>query len=134
MLFGKKKKQSGPTRLLLADDDKDLVATVSMVLKRKGYEMITASDGQECVMKAQSEQPDLILLDYAMPKMDGTAALVKLKAIKETQNIPVIMLTGHDEKEKMASAQKSGAVDYVVKPCEYPVLLGKIADALKSRK
>ena len=134
MLFGKDKKKTSPVKLLLTDDDQDLVGIVSMVLKRNGYEMITASDGAECVAKAQNQQPDLILLDYMMPKMDGQAALVKLKASKQTQNIPVIMLTGHEEKEKMAHAQKCGAVDYVVKPCDYGVLMSKIADALQSKK
>ncbi len=121
-------------KILVVDDEPDMVRIVSKSLRLNGYEVITANDGLECVTKAEDELPDLILLDNAMPNMDGQAALAKLKSSQKTWNIPVIMLTALADEQNMAGAQKGGALEYIVKPFDYDVLVEKIVHALKSKR
>lgn len=130
-LFAKK---TDIKRILVVDDEPGQVMVVSKFLKHNGYEVITANDGIECIAKAENELPDLILLDNVMPNMDGQTALGKLRASEKTERIPVIMVTALSSEENIASAQKGGAVEYVVKPFDYTVLLEKIAKALKSKR
>lgn len=117
-------------KILLVDDEKDISIIISKVLERSGYEVITAADGLEGIAKAEDELPDLILLDNMMPNMDGPAALVKLKASEKTRSIPVITVTALADEDNIVTAQKGGAVDYVVKPFDYDILLKKIAKTL----
>ncbi len=128
------KKKTNAEKILVVDDEPGQVMVISKFLKHNGYEVITASDGLECIAKAESELPDLILLDNVMPNMDGQTALAKLRASKKTRDIPVIMVTALSDEKNIASAQKSGAVEYVVKPFDYTVLLEKIKEALKSKR
>jgi CheY-like chemotaxis protein len=121
-------------KILLVDDDAVDLTIIGKVLKKNGYEITTAKDGLKCIDKVSREQPDLILLDNMMPNMDGPAALAKLKASKETQDIPVIMVTALADQEHITGAQKGGAVEYIVKPFDYTVLLEKIAQVLKSKR
>ncbi|MCK4791542.1 MAG: response regulator [Desulfobacteraceae bacterium] len=130
-LFAKK---TDIKRILVVDDEPGQVMVISKFLKHNGYEVITANDGLECIAKAENELPDLILLDNVMPNMDGQTALGKLRASEKTEGIPVIMVTALSSEENIASAQKGGAVEYVVKPFDYTVLLEKIAKALKSKR
>ncbi len=133
MFFEKRKKTAEEQKtLLLVDDDAEILAIVGMVLERNGYKVVTARDGEECLDKVQQQKFDIILLDYLMPNMDGQETLEKLKRSPKFRNIPVIILTGFEDKEKMANAQRCGAADYIVKPCDYDVLLAKIADGLNS--
>jgi CheY-like chemotaxis protein len=128
-----KKENTNGNKILVVDDEQDIVTIIGKVLKKNGYEITTAKDGLECIDKVSREQPDLILLDNMMPNMDGPAVLSKLKASKETQGIPVIMVTALADQEHITGAQKSGAVEYIVKPFDYEVLLEKVAQALKSK-
>jgi CheY-like chemotaxis protein len=127
-------KKANTEKVLVVDDEPGMVMILSKFLKHNGYDVITASDGLECIAKAESELPDLILLDNVMPNMDGQTALAKLRASKETKDIPVIMVTALSDEKNIASAQKGGAVEYVVKPFDYTVLLEKIKEALKSKR
>ena len=86
------KKKRQVKKILVVDDDRSTVMFMSSILKRNGYDVITGSDGLECVEKAQSELPDLVLLDYMMPNMNGPTALAKIRASKKTADIPVIQL------------------------------------------
>ncbi|MEE9371305.1 MAG: response regulator [Sedimentisphaerales bacterium] len=128
------KKKANVGEILVVDDEHDIVTLIGKVLKKSGYEVITANDGLECIKKVETESPDLILLDNVMPNMDGPTALAKLKASKKTADIPVIMVTALADQEHIVNAQKGGAVEYIVKPFDYPVLLEKIAQALKSKR
>jgi len=121
------------SKILVVDDEQDIVTIIGKVLKKSGYEVTTANDGLECIKKVETEPPDLILLDNMMPNMDGQAVLSKLKASKKTADIPVIMVTALADQEHITGAQKAGAVEYIVKPFGYEVLLEKIAQALKSK-
>ena len=121
-------------RILVVDDEPDVVRILSKSLMLNGFEVITANDGLECLAKAENELPDLILLDNVMPNMDGQTTLAKLKASKKTEGIPVIMVTALADEKNITTSQKGGAVEYVVKPFDYNVLLEKITQALKSKR
>ena len=126
-------KKTEVRRILVVDDEPGMVMVLAKFLKHSGYGVMTANDGLECVTKAEDELPDLILLDNVMPNMDGQMALVKLRASKKTKDIPVIMVTALSDGRNIANAQKGGAVEYVVKPFDYAVLLEKIKQVLKSK-
>jgi len=117
------KKEIMPERILLIDDEKDLVKLVVIRLEAAGYEVITAYGGQEGLDKAKIEKPNLILLDIMMPGMDGFEVLHKLKNDTETVNIPVIMLTAKGESQSLFAAQDLKATDYIIKPFETEELL-----------
>jgi len=121
-------------RILVVDDEPDVVRILSKSLMVNGYEVITANDGLECLSKAENEIPDLILLDNIMPNMDGQTVLAKLKDSKKTEGIPVIMVTALADEKNITTSQKGGAVEYVVKLFDYNVLLEKITQALKSKR
>ena len=129
-----KKENANVSKILVVDDEQDIVTIIGKVLKKSGYEVTTAKDGLECIKKVETEPPDLILLDNMMPNMDGQAVLSKLKASKKTADIPVIMVTALADQEHITGAQKGGAVEYIIKPFDYTVLLEKIDQVLKSKQ
>ena len=113
-------------KILIVDDEPDIVETMTFMLQARNYSVSVASGGLEGIKKARTEVPDLILLDIMMPDMDGYAACKKLKANKITGHIPVIMLTAKGENEAVLKAHSIGADDYVVKPFSLPTLLSKL--------
>lgn len=119
-------------KILLVDDEKDLVEMVTFRLKANGYEVIPAYGGSEALLKAQKEKPDLVLLDVLMPDMDGFQTLAKLKQESQTKPIPVIMLTAKSQLEDITKATHLGAEDYVVKPFDHMAMLAKIKKVLKN--
>jgi CheY-like chemotaxis protein len=127
-------KKSNMGKIMIVDDEQIIVIIMGKILKKKGYEVITACDGLECIKKVETEPPDLILLDNMMPNMDGPAVLSKLKASKKTKDIPVIMVTALADHEYITGAQKGGVVEYIVKPFDCTVLLEKITQVLKSKR
>ena len=133
MLSNMLEKKVNTAKIMIVDDEQDIVIIIGKVLKKSGYEVITAADGLECLEKLENERPDIILLDNIMPNMDGQAVLSKLKASKNTADIPVIMVTALVDQEHITSAQKGGAAEYIVKPFDYMVMLEKIAQVLKGK-
>lgn len=103
-------------RILVVDDERHIVRLVQVNLERHGYEVLTAYDGVECLEKAKSERPDLIVLDVMMPRMDGFEALQRLKSDPETTNIPVIMLTARAQDRDVLQGYQYGADLYLTKP------------------
>ena len=100
-------------KILIVDDEKNIVDIIAFNLKKEGYTVITAADGEEGVQKAMEENPDLILLDIMMPKMDGYEVC---KKIREKKNTPIIMLTARAEELDKVLGLELGADDYVTKP------------------
>lgn len=113
-------------KILLVDDEKDLVEMVTLRLKAYGYEVISAYDGQEALDKARREKPDLIILDILLPKLDGYKVSRMLKFDEKYKNIPIIMLTSRAREEDVKLGYETGADDYITKPFEPQVLLDKI--------
>jgi len=115
-----------PKKILVVDDETELLKAISIRLKTCGYEVITACDGQEGLEKAKSVSPDLIVLDVLMPKMDGYEVCRMLKFDEKYKSIPVIMLTAKAQDIDKAMGKKVGADDYIIKPFETQDLIDKI--------
>lgn len=103
------------TRVLLIEDDKILRKACEAGLKKQGFAIITAVDGEEGIQKAMEEEPDLILLDMLMPKLSGIQTLEILKKEERTRNIPVIILSNSSIEADKQKAADLGAVGYLVK-------------------
>jgi len=114
------------TKILYVEDNEDNVYMLSRRLKRKGFEIAIAMDGEQGLEMAQQEKPDLILMDLSLPKMDGWTATKHLKKSDTTQTIPVIALSAHAMEEHRQSALEAGCDDYDTKPVDMARLLGKI--------
>jgi CheY-like chemotaxis protein len=121
----------GKTILIVEDEPKNMTLTRDL-LKISGYETIEAWDGRQGVEKAKSAQPNLILMDIMMPKMDGYAACSAIKADQSTKNIPVVMVTavGFDLNKKLA--KQMGADGYVTKPFSRQQLMDAISPLLRT--
>lgn len=125
------RKKTGGAKILVVDNDRYVSEFMNIILSQSGYEVVTAQDGFEGIDKAEKEKPDLILLDFMMPNMDGLTTLASLKNSKETADIPVIMVTASDDRKNVIRAKESGASDYVVKPIDKALLLERIDSILK---
>ena len=110
-------------KVLVIDDEPELIETVRMRLEASGYNVIGANGSDEGVVKAKNECPDLILLDIIMPKVDGLKALSILKKDAVTKLIPVVILTAKNEDDYILDAGRLGAVDYLVKPVNMQTLV-----------
>jgi CheY-like chemotaxis protein len=117
-------------RVLLVEDNEESRDGLARHLRRKGYEMLLAVDGQQGMEVARAEAPDLILLDMSLPVLDGWEATRRLKADPATRGIPVIALTAHAMAGDRERALGAGCDDYDTKPIELPRLLTKIESLL----
>jgi len=103
------------TKVLIVEDEEILLTALSEELKQEGFQVVGAKDGIEGVEKAQSEKPDLVLLDLVMPRLDGIGALKQMKDNPEIKDIPVVILTNLSDYDKISDALSLGAMDYLVK-------------------
>ena len=113
-------------KILVVDDEDDILHFLEMVLKEKGYQVTTASGGHEALTRAQIDKPDLVLLDIMMPQMDGWEVLKLLRVDDDTRRIPVAMLSARTEAKDRVQGLQEGAIDYICKPFSLTELLGKI--------
>ncbi len=118
-------------KILLVEDNELNMDLISRRLKRKGYAVMIAVDGQQGVDLARSESPDLILMDLSLPMLDGLEATRRIKAAPETRSIPIVALTAHAMADDREKALAAGCDDYDTKPVEFNRLLGKIEAQLK---
>jgi DNA-binding response OmpR family regulator len=116
--------------LLLIDDDQDIVAGACVRLRAAGYDVVSVNDGEQGVAAAESLHPDAIVLDVQMPRMNGMAALNRLKAGVDTRNIPVVMLSA--SLSEQTAALDAGARFYLRKPYRAQALLAAIDAAVAS--
>jgi CheY-like chemotaxis protein len=114
------------TKILYVEDNPDNVYMLTRRLKKKGFELIIAGDGQEGIDKAIEENPDLILMDLSLPTMDGWTATAKIKEIEQVKDIPIIALSAHAMPEHRDRALKAGCSDYDTKPVDIKRLLSKM--------
>ena len=122
----RQKQKTDRIRILLVDDEPDLIDTIQCRLEANSFDVVIASNGQEGLAKAAEEKPDLILLDTNMPIMNGHEMLEHLKKDPGLKNIPVIMCTALCEAQDVATAMSYGISDYVTKPFDYTNLIEKI--------
>ena len=118
-------------RILIVDDERDLVETMTFRLEASGYEILKAYDGQEGLKKIREEKPDLVLLDVMMPLKDGYQVCQEVKNDEKIRNIPVIMLTAKSQESDKSVGESVGVDDYLTKPFQSHELLEKIEKFLK---
>lgn len=117
-------------RILITDDDPVIIELLQVNLEFEGYDVLTAADGQEAVERAVQEQPDLVILDIMMPRMDGWTAREALMGDPRTARIPVIFLSARAQQADLRKGYESGVAAYVTKPFEPVELLDLIAQIL----
>jgi DNA-binding response OmpR family regulator len=118
-------------KILIVDDERDIVKAVMIRLQGAGYEVVTAFDGAQGVFMAHKEKPDLIILDIRMPAGNGFSVAQRLKRSMHTFTIPVIFLTGSPEKNAEKKAMALGARFYIKKPYDPEELLDAVKRALE---
>jgi len=117
-------------KILVVDDEKNIVDIVAFNLHKEGYEVIVARDGEKCLEAFEKETPDLVILDIMMPKMDGFEACRK---IREKSQVPIIMLTARAEEVDKVLGLELGADDYVTKPFGVRELLARVKANLRRK-
>lgn len=120
-------------RILLVDDENDILELVTPMLENSGYEVLTAADGQEAIEKARLQKPDLIILDLMLPKLDGYSVCRMIKLDKTIKNIPIIMFTARAGKDDQSTASEVGADAYIIKPFDPEAMLSKIKELLAEK-
>jgi len=118
-------------KVLVVDDEKDIVDLVAYNLARNGYDTLTASDGNDALESATKNSPDLIILDLMIPGIDGMEVARRLKGDSRTANIPIVMLTAKGEETDVVVGLTLGADDYVTKPFSMKVLLARVSSVLR---
>ncbi len=129
----KSKKKTNRARILIVDDEPDLVSTIQCRLEWCHCQVTTAANGKDGLEKAAQEKPDLILLDTDMPVMDGQEMLRQLRKDPNLKDTPVIMCTALCEAEDIAKVSAYGVADYVTKPFDFTDLMEKITSTLEKR-
>ena len=124
-------KSAPPVRVVVVEDEHDLVELVRYNLVREGYDVQTSLTGEEALRIIRHEKPDLVLLDLMLPGMDGLEVCQSLKAREQTAHIPVIMLTAKGEESDIVRGLEMGADDYITKPFSPRVLSARIKAVLR---
>ena len=126
-------KQSSPRKpvVLVAEDEMPLMTLLRYNLEKEGYRALDASDGEQALMLAAEETPDLVLLDWMMPKVTGIEVCRRLRSRAETRNVPIIMLTARGEESDRVRGLDTGADDYTTKPFSMTELLARIRAVMR---
>ena len=113
--------------VLVAEDESALVTLLRYNLEREGYRVLEARDGEEALLVAAEEQPDLVVLDWMLPQLSGIEVCRRLRGRQETRNVPIIMLTARGEETDRIRGLDTGADDYLTKPFSMTELLARLA-------
>lgn len=122
---------TNPARILIADDNPDNIEIFRTRLSLHGYEILTASDGEEAVAAVREHHPDLILLDVMMPKMNGVEACRLIKSDERLPFMPVIMITAKSSPRDVVTALDAGADEYLIKPVDHSALVARVKSMLR---
>jgi two-component system alkaline phosphatase synthesis response regulator PhoP len=122
------------TKILLVDDEPDILEIVGYNLKQEGYQIFTAANGKEAIAKAKKELPDLIIMDVMMPEMDGMEACENIRKIPELSNVIITFLTARSEDYSQVAGFDAGADDYIAKPIKPKLLVSKVKALLRRLK
>ena len=121
-------------KILLVDDEQDILEIVGYNLSQEGYQIVTASNGKEAIAKAKKEHPQLIIMDVMMPEMDGMEACENIRKIPELQDTIITFLTARSEDYSQVAGFDAGADDYISKPIKPKVLVSKVQALLRRLK
>ncbi len=116
-------------KILIIDDHRDLFDAKKMHFENEGFDVVTAYDEQECLIKVKTECPDLIIFDIAMPKTDEYTFIKAMKTSEDVKHIPIIVLTEKDQMEGHFQAEEM--IEHMIKPVRFGVLVGKVRELLK---
>ena len=122
-----------PKKILIVDDERDIVKALMIRLRSNGYDVVIAYDGAQGIFMANKEVPDLVILDIRMPAGDGFSVAEKLKQSDRTNQIPIIFLTGSPERNAEERAMGLGARFYIKKPYDPEELIDAVKRALETR-
>lgn len=120
-------------RILVVDDEEDLLELIHFNLTKEGYRVATVATGEAAIQEARSLLPDLIVLDLLLPKVDGLEVCRTLKGDAKTAHIPIVMLTAKSEEADVVAGLELGADDYITKPFSPRVLLARLRSVLRRR-
>lgn len=115
---------------VLAEDDPDIQLVARLALKRAGFHVIIANNGVEALAKIAAERPDVALLDWMMPELDGVEVCRRLKADSATAGIPVIFLTARSQEQELKTGLSMGAIGYITKPFDALTLGERVRELL----
>ena len=118
-------------KILIVDDEQDIVDSLKFVLEAEGYECFTALNGEDGLKAAKEVMPDLIILDIMMPKMNGYKISRLLKFDSKYKDIPIIMLTARSQEEDKLIGEETGANEYITKPFDLDFVIEKVNEYLK---
>ena len=121
-------------KILLVDDEQDILEIVGYNLAQEGYKIVTASNGKEAIAVAKKERPQLIIMDVMMPEMDGMEACENIRKIPELQNTIITFLTARSEDYSQVAGFDAGADDYITKPIKPKLLVSKVKALLRRLK
>ena len=121
-------------KILLVDDEQDILEIVGYNLSQEGYQIITAGNGKEAVLKAKKELPHLIIMDVMMPEMDGMEAVENIRRVPELNNVIITFLTARNEDYSQVAGFDAGADDYIAKPIKPKLLVSKVKALLRRLK
>jgi len=119
-----------PKKILVVDDEVDLVKTISFSLERMGYTVLVSHNGEDALSRARKESPDLILLDIMLPKLDGYKVCRLLKFDERYKHIPILMLTAKTQEKDRTLGMETGADEYITKPFDVDELMEKVKSYL----
>jgi two-component system alkaline phosphatase synthesis response regulator PhoP len=118
-------------KILLVDDEPDILEIVGFNLSQEGYRIVTAANGKEAISKAKAELPNLIIMDVMMPEMDGIEACETIRKIPELENVIITFLTARNEDYTQVAGFDAGADDYIAKPIKPKLLVSKVNALLR---
>jgi len=121
-------------KILLVDDEQDILEIVGYNLAQEGYQIVTASNGKEAIVKAKKELPNLIIMDVMMPEMDGMEACENIRKIPELSHVIITFLTARSEDYSQVAGFDAGADDYIAKPIKPKLLVSKVKALLRRLK
>ena len=128
------KTEMATERILVVDDEEDLLELVQYNLAKEGYQVRCVATGEQAIREARAYLPDLVLLDLMLPAVDGLAVCKALKLDADTQHIPIVMVTAKTEEADVVSGLELGADDYITKPFSPRVLLARIRAVLRRKQ
>jgi DNA-binding response OmpR family regulator len=115
-----------PKKILVVDDEVDLVETVRFPLEMEGFDVLVSYNGEDALNQARKESPDLIILDLMLPKLDGYKVCRLLKFDERYKHIPILMLTAKTQEKDKTLGMETGANEYITKPFEMDYLMEKV--------
>ena len=121
-------------KILLVDDEQDILEIVGYNLTQEGYQIVTASNGKEAIVKAKKELPHLIIMDLMMPEMDGIEACENIRRLPELSQVIITFLTARSEDYSQVAGFDAGADDYITKPIKPKLLVSKVKALLRRLK